>query len=260
MTDTENAEQAEPTEGLMSLSDVYNDEPAEVETETPEQEQVETKPEEPKGEAEQETEAKAEETEKPVEPPSTEDSGQLAALLAERDKRQKLEKELEELRAKVTPEEIPDPIENPQEYAAYIESKATQSELGTRITLSRDVLREVDPDFDRLEGVFMGMVMNSDGEIIDQGLLAQFQQSANPAKFARDKAKEHEEIAKLRDPKYRETLEAEIRAKVLEDLQKEKDKISSAVVPDLTKASAGQNSSKTVEPKTLDDVFEGAAL
>lgn len=241
----------------LSMIEMFNDD-SESEAETEEETRVEAKEEEPeKGEAEkptEEPEAKAEE--EPVETPSTEqEAGQMAALIAERRKRQELENKLKEYETEKP--KVPDPIEQPEEYAAYIEQKADTSILDTKITLSRDVMMDANKDYEEKESVFMGLVLDSEGKVIDQSLLTKFQESKNPAKFAYEQAKEHLEIQQLKDPKYREKLKDEVRLEVLKELEAEstQGKLKATDVPDLTTAAAsGKN---TVEVEIDDDSITG---
>lgn len=253
--------------GEESLSDLFDDSnESKGETETVVEPEVKAETAEKTAEPEAEeatdatTEAKAETEAEPVAETPTAEQGQLAALLAERDKRQKLETELNDLKSKIEPEVIPDPIEDPTGYAEFVRNQSVQSELQTRVNLSRDVMLEVDPDFARLEGVFMGMIMDNEGKVTDQSLLNQFQSAPNPAKFARDKAKEHEQIEAFKDPKYQENLEAEVRAKVLAEIAEAGKTTTATEVPDLTQSAAGSNMTPQTSKTELGEIFEDAEL
>ncbi len=204
-----------------------------------------------------ETEPKAKAEEEEAESPSAE-QGQLAGMLAERDKRQKAEAELKELKAKIKPEAKADPIEDPDGFRAEQAAERAADSLKTKIDLSVTMMTELDSDYPRLEGVFKTLIADEDGNITDEGLLRKFQQSANPAKFARDHAKQHEEIEAMKDPKYQENLEAKIRADILAEIaEKAKKGVSAADVPDLTTASsAGSNSGDPEKVTTLEGMFD----
>jgi len=259
MTDKDTAEvttEAESTEDVMSLSEMF-DESSESGGEAAKADaEPETK--DDQGEPETvETKAEAEEEpEKEAEPPAAE-HGQIAALLAERDKRQKAEKRLAELEAKIEPEQRIDPIEDPEAYADKLETDRASDSLRTKITLSQSMMTELDPDYLRLEGIFKGLIADDEGNVTDEGLVRQFQQADNPAKFARDHAKQHEEIEAMKDPKYQENLEAKIRAEVLAEIaEKAKKGVSAVDVPDLTNAtSVGSNSIEAEGPTTLESLF-----
>ena len=258
MADKETAEVVETDatstdDSTLSLSDMFNEsepEASEVTTVA-----AEAKDKDDQGEPEK-TEAKAAE-EPEAEPPSAE-QGQLAGMLAERDKRQKAEAELRELKAKIEPEAKADPIEDPDGFREELaQGQATES-LKNKIEMSQTMMTELDPDYLRLEGVFKGLIADEEGNITDDGLLRKFQQSTNPAKFARDHAKQHEEIEAMKDPKYVETLEAKIRAEVLAEIaEKAKAGVSATDVPDLTTASAaGSNSGSPPTVTTIAGMFD----
>jgi hypothetical protein len=256
---TEETETAEVTTevvtaGEVTLSDMFadsKDEASEV------VETAEATTDDDQGDTTETVEATAEAETEEAETPSAADTGHLAGMLAERDKRQKAEARIKELEAAVEPESRIDPIEDPEGYRDSIEAKATASELRTKITLSQSMMTELDPDYTRLEGVFKGLIADEEGHITDENLVRQFQQSDNPAKFARDHAKEHESIAAMKDPAYKVNLEAEIRAKVLAEIaEKAKQGISVTDVPNLTGApAAGTNSIKPAEPVTIEGMF-----
>jgi hypothetical protein len=238
----------------MSVSDMFadsKDEASEV------VETAEATTDDDQGDTTETVEAKAEAETEEAETPSAADTGHLAGMLAERDKRQKAERRVAELEAAVEPESRIDPIEDPEGYRDSIEAKANASELRTKITLSQSMMTELDPDYTRLEGVFKGLIADEEGHITDENLVRQFQQSDNPAKFARDHAKEHESIAAMKDPAYKVNLEAEIRAKVLAEIaEKAKQGISVTDVPNLTGApAAGTNSQKVVPEATIEGMF-----
>lgn len=240
----ENESQATDTGTIESLSDVFND--AEVSTESPPTDKVETK--EEKGE---QSESKEEDKGKKVEPPSTEESGLKAALAAERRRRQEAE---EKLRVKETVK-VPDPIEDPEGYAKHLEVQNGRNEFKTKIALSRDLMLDAKEDFIEKEKVFISLVADEEGNITDESLFRKFQNAPNPARFAYNHAKEHLDIQELKSPDYREKLRAEIRAEVEAEL-KGKKPVSATEVPNLTKATAaGSNSEKVEELTELKDVF-----
>lgn len=247
----------ESTGDVTSLSEMFEDSAPEVKAEDKDEkgEPAKVEPEESKPEKEETpVEAKAE-----GEPPSPQEQGQLAAMLAERDKRKKAEAKVKELESRLEPETTPDPIEDPEGYAKYIEGKVDKSELQTRISLSRDVMSEIDPDYERLEGVFMSLVTDGEGNITNDSLVSMFQKSANPAKFARDHAKEHLRIKELSDPKYLENLKTEMRKTLLAEIAAEgkpDGKVSAVDMPDLTTAtSVDSNSTPRVKNITLGELF-----
>ena len=215
-------------------------EPEEVETE---EAKGETTDEEPTAE----TQDEAEETETTSEPPSQPKHVPIAALTAERRKRQEAAAKLEHY------EEIPDPVENPKEYAEFVRDQAQANSLQERINLSRSIMTDMDPDYTRYEAEFMSAVAKVDEngkvtEILNQDLLNQFRESPNPAKFARDMGKDI--VA------YRERMDPEFEQKLRQKWEAER-----AIMPDLTTATAsGTNSEPVEQPADLNNVFDGSPL
>ena len=258
MTDTDTTETVEAVteDSITSLSDVFKDEP-EVETA-----QAADTEDESQGEAEGEAKAEPVEAVKAepaqsAESPSAEDIGFQAAYLAERDKRQKAERERDALQTQPAPAEVPDPIENPEGHAKYIDDKLASSELKSRIGMSKTMMMSIEPDFARLEQVFMGMVSDTDGNVTDESMVTQFQQAANPAQFMIDKAKDHEQAQTFKDPKYRENLKAELRSEILAEIAENAGKVSATNVPNLTKApAAGLNSIQPEPENTIAGMFQ----
>ena len=127
--ETETAEtevvEAESTGEVVSLSEMFNESEVEVSEVTEVAAVAETEDDPGAVEAVAETEV--------AEPPAAE-QGQLAAMLAERDKRKVAEARVKELEAEREPESQIDPIEDPEGYRNKIESDRVQSDLRTKIT------------------------------------------------------------------------------------------------------------------------------
>lgn len=239
----------------MSLDEMFDDsEPA------PEPETAEETPAEPeqKGESE-ETETGTEEAAidasdvetveetKPAEPPSAEHKGQLAALIAERDKRQRAEARVKELEGELGEESETDPITDIKDQA-----------LKDKIELSRDIMIELDGDYEaKYEPYFMRMVVDDKGNVKDEDLLQKFRTATNPAKFARDTAKKEMDYDRFSSADYEAELRNKIRQELLAEMKQ--DGITAADVPDLTtSADAGSNSLPLVaNDETLDDMEFG---
>lgn len=255
----------EPAEAEDSISDIFNDDKVEAEAQAPEDPEVAEATTEPeKGEPQGEVTAEAE----TVEPPSTEEASQgqvpVAALLAERLKRQKAEEAL----AAVTPEEaedVPDPIEDPEGYKNYLQSSVDTQALKTKVEMSRTVMMTIEPDYPVIEQEFMQSVgtLDEDGKLVNitnPALQQQFLTADNPCKFAVDYIKDKREIAELRDPSYKDRLKAEVREELIKEFGQP---VPEAVkVPDLTTATAaGSNSVETVKAiESIDELFEDSPL
>ncbi len=171
--------------------------------------------------AEVKTEAKVEKTAEPAkaeetkaEPTAAEHKSDdtpvpKAALIAERRKRQAAEDELRKLKG-----ETVDP---------------STDALNSRILLSQDLMRDAKDDFPAMEKVFMELISEDgpDGlRITDPALYAQFRNSANPAKFAYNHAKKHQEFQQKSAPDYEKNLRAQIEQELLAKLGKDASKLS----------------------------------
>lgn len=152
-------------------------------------------------------EPKAETT--PAERKSDDTPVPKAALIAERRKRQAAEDELRKLKG-----ETVDP---------------STDALNSRILLSQDLMRDAKEDFPAMEKLFMELVSEESPEglrITDPALYAQFKNSANPAKFAYNHAKKHQEFQQKSAPDYEKNLRAQIEQELLAKLGKDASKLS----------------------------------
>ena len=239
--------------------DVFNDNEVE---DTEVVDEAETVVEETEG-TEVEAKAETEETEETEEESTSsadkdEVSGLKKALAAERQKRQDAQALLRKQES--TPKSAPDPVTDPEGYAAYHEQSTDKKVLNDRIVLTQDLMRDLHDDFDKYQGIFMNLVSkeNDDGSlsITDPALLAKFNASANPAKFAYNHAKKHEELETLSSPDYKENLRKSIEAEVLQKLKAKG--LAVADLPNLTNAAASNKNDVIVDDKSKDviDVFD----
>ena len=187
----------------MDDQDVFDEETETEETAQAEPEVEETE----KGETEE-----SEQDESTEEPPASESkSVPIAALVAERKRRQKLEEKLEEAEKN----KAPDPVTDPEGYEQYRESK----ELTSKIELTQDLMRDLHSDYDEKEKTFLSLVSKEvDGEIkiTDETLYRKFITSANPAKFAYQHAKAHEDYLEKSSDEYEKKVEARVLKKLKE--------------------------------------------
>ena len=241
--------------------DVFSDNEAEVIEEETEAETVVDETEETEGEtaeAEESEESEESEEESTSSADKDEVSGLKQALAAERKKRQDAQARLRQQEAK--PRVAPDPVTDPEGYAAYHEQSTDKKVLQDRIELTQDLMRDIHEDFDKYQGIFMNLVSteNDDGSlsITDPALLAKFNASANPAKFAYNHAKKHEEIETLSSPDYKENLRKQIETEVMQKLKAKG--YSVADLPNLTNAPASSKNDVIVDDKAKDviDVFD----
>ena len=254
----------ENTEMEISISDMWADEEVAETEQTVEAvdsekgEQVEAKP----------TEA-VEEAKEPAESPSAATTGLQAALVAERQKRQRAEAELKGYQK---PEVTPDPIEDPDGYKDYIIGKTDKGLLDAKIAISRDLILDSKEDYLEKEEVFMrdlvGAVIDEDGMLVsvsNQSMLDQFQKAANPAKFVYDQAVTYLDVKEKSSPDYAEKLKASLKAEILAELQAEtapaKPKtVGAADVPNLTSTSAGSNATAVVKPLSHSEMWDDDAV
>lgn len=161
----------------------------------------------------------------------SESKGLLAKAQDEKRKRQDLEKQLDEMKAQIeklsqskqqeaeTPEiEEPDVLD--EGYTPHIKSLISNEVIKVKVELSRDnAIDKWGDEFIEAEKFFMSNASEND--------LAQALKSPNPAKFVFDVVKQHKEKQKIQDPDYVKNLEAELRAKILKEMNAEQPKLSS---------------------------------
>lgn len=268
---------ADENEGIetLTLDSAFDDEPATSEAPEPadsEKGEAETSTEEPAAEPEgEEPEGEASE-----EPPSSEGEEQgasvpLAAQVAERKRRQAAEARARELEAEIQKyreKEAPDPYEDPDAFAQHHDAKS----IAAKVNASRSTVSALKDDYAEMEQVFMGMVQDESGNVIDASLVARMQAADSPALFVYEQAREHLETRKWRDPEQRAATEAQIRADAVKPLEEKvaaleaklaeltnDGSVSATELPDLTQATAvGSNSIKAPQPiSSLDDLWEG---
>lgn len=250
---TDESQETHP-EDVQSLNDVFS----EGKSETPKDDSQKV---------EKEPEVKAEikaETPKELEAETTaakNESVPVKALLEERRKRQDLENRLQQLQNKQT--ETPDVFEDTQGFTQNVKESAVDVATQQKIALSRDLMRDSKEDFDDMEAVFLEMVgfdKETQKATKNLHLVAEMNNSANPAKFVYQQAKDHLLLQEVAKPDFMQRLKDELRAEILEE-QKAQGKASAKDMPDLSKATeSGKNSNKVEKKATLDEVFEGSAI
>lgn len=248
---------------MGDLEDVFDDEKESVEE--PEKEPVPEPEAEPEGDAEVESEM-GEKKEAEIEasesgPPSDKkpsDTVPMAALIAERQKRQQAEARLRKQEEKP----LPDPIEDPEGYAKTLQGRNDAAIASMRIEISRDSMLSAHEDYEEKEAVFVSMVQDEDGNIKDASLHKEFLKATNPARFAYEKASKYLEVERLKDPAYIDKLVEERTAQRLEELEASLraelglGKKPKAPAPDLISATAaGKNTVEKIADGGLDEVM-----
>ena len=168
-------------------------------------------------------------TEKADDDLPSESKGLLAKAQDEKRKRQDLEKQLDDMKAQIeklsqskqqeaeTPQ-IDEPDVLDEGYTPHIKSLINNEVVKVKVELSRDnAIDKWGDEFIEAEKFFMSNASEND--------LAQALKSSNPAKFVFDIVKQHKEKQKIQDPDYVKNLEAELRAKILKEMETEKPKL-----------------------------------
>ncbi|MEN3973108.1 hypothetical protein WJS89_10550 [Sphingomicrobium sp. XHP0235] len=215
-----------------NLDDILNDKEPEVEEQQPEAEvstEAEARARDENGRfAKQETEVK-EEQEEPAEPGpspelSVEERGQMAALKAERAKRQQLEAELERMQQHFRQQapqqgQKPDFWDDPDAYleqrfqqlAPTLMQQMEQQQTIRKVDQSEQAFRAEHPDFDEKLAVFQQQATPQ--------LIQQMAASENPAQFAYERGRTALELQSVGSidalkQQIRAELEAELKAQV----------------------------------------------
>ncbi len=154
----------------------------------------------------------------------------LAALKAEREKRQKLEKELEALRSQAPQEPAPNYFEDPEGYLQRVQNESNQR-LYAALEASA---REQYPDYDDAFAVVMRHAENN------PAVVREVMAAPNPAMAAYKMGKKLAEFEQMQDPEaYRAKIEADLRAKwEAEQAAKtaQRQKAAAEIPPDLSQA------------------------
>lgn len=187
---------------MSELDEVLNGEDVD---ETPEQQQVEDSIQASPDEVETEQPT----GEKEVSPPDT-GNDQIeafkASMMDERRKRQELEEQLKSYQQQSQPK--PDFWENPEGVLGDYAKRMQQQLYQTQVNLSTEMMRTMHDDYDEMESKFIELAQQN------PALIAQMNQSGNPAKFAYTTAKAEVERQQFADPNYKEKLKAELRAEI----------------------------------------------
>lgn len=189
--------------------------------------------------------------------PEKQESGAvpLAALRAEREKRQRLERELEALRTQQQAAPKQQPVDFFEDPMGVLQATVSQVEQRAKAQLYNVLdaeARETYADYDEV----MDLVRDKVAE--NPALRDQIFSSPNPAKAAYRLGKQLNELSAMQDPAaYRARLEAEIRAQIAAEQtnkQAEKARAAAAIPPDLA---AGRS---TTASTTETDINPFAAL
>lgn len=216
--------------------------------EATEAEKPEVKPEEEKPEVKKEEPTSSEESDK--------QEWTFAMAKDERQKRQKLEKELEELRAKyekTDQAEMPDIFDDQKGFVKTLEERHQRELHNLRIDIYREAMIEANPDYEEKEAKFLEMAKES------PILATQLRKAKNPAKFVYDQVKKYEQFEKLQDvDAYEKKLRAELEAKVLKEVEAKKQQeadVAESLSPSLAKARGAGADKEVSLPENPVDLF-----
>ena len=205
-----------------------------------------------------ETPAPEAEPEAPTAPEADKGSVPLAALMAERDKRQNEQRQREALqreldRLKAEREQPPSFYDNPESHVQHIVTRAQQDAQQRLFAALEADVRDQHPDYDE---VFEEVVKHAEQ---NPAIRDQVFNSPNPARAAYKLGKQLRELAAMQDPEaYRQKLEAELRAKwEAEQAAKAKAKQDAAaqIPPDLSTARNATAATTPSAGSVIDELF-----
>jgi hypothetical protein len=194
------------------------------------------------------------------EPEKEEQMVPVAALVAEREKRQKAEQELAQEKPKEEkpePTKIPSIYDDPEGYQAYMDQKIADAEFQSRISVSQALMRQKHKDYDEKEVRFVEMAKE------DPSLGVQLRRQGLPAEFVydtvvkRDKLKGFDNFDDaVNDAVSKKT--AEIEKSLREKFEKEyKDKFGkiAGLPPSGALGSSVADETKSVKQTPLNDIL-----
>lgn len=190
-------------------------------------------------------------------PEPKDDRVPLAALMAERDKRQEEARQRQELEARLRQFEQQQPqpsfFEAPEEYLGTVLQQHEERSQQRMWLALEEQAREVYPDY---EEVFQSVMEAAQSNPL---IAQQLRQTPNPAIAAYKLGKQLREMKAMQDPAtYRAQIEAEVRAKVTAEMEAKeaaRQKAIDAIPPDLAVARAAKDSEVLLED-TLDSILD----
>ena len=225
--------------------------------------EVAEEPEEPKGEkqAEPEAEAPAEPEPEPSAPPAPEQEAQripLTAMLDEREKRQKAERELEEMRrwraqmeAQKQQPKTPDMYEDPEGYTRYQQSMLQQTLWNERLNVSELMARDKYGEelVDQARDAFLAQTKSN------PALYVEMQQSRHPYDFVVAWHKRSQFLNEVKDPDEWRNAERE---RIRQELLAEASQPSKPKAPPPSMAKAPAVGTEAIAPgNSFDNMFPG---
>ncbi|HET6724790.1 MAG TPA: hypothetical protein VFH85_02155 [Gammaproteobacteria bacterium] len=181
----------------------------------------------------------------------------LAALKAEREKRQNFERRAQELEQQIAEQQTPksDIWEDPDGFVNQRLQAVEQQFNGRLYAALEDAAREAHPDFDEVFAVVESAAENNPA--ISQKVFS----SPNPAMAAYKLGKQLVELKQMDDPEsYRAKIEAEVRAKIKAEQEAEaqrSDALSKTIPPDLATSRSVKGNDTPASEDVFDSIFQG---
>lgn len=142
----------------------------------------------------------------------------IAAIVAERKKRQQAEARLKEYedRNQAEPKKAPDVFEDQEGFTRHIQEQVSQAVWQARVDTTQELMRERHEDYDAKEAKFLEMASENPGLLQDPA----FQR--NPAKYAYETVSKAEKFEQMQNvDQYEAKLRAELETKLRKELEAE---------------------------------------
>ena len=171
-------------------------------------------------------------------------------MKAEREKRQRIEAELAQIRQQQQQQFDPQVFhQDPRAISEYVDQRLTLE----RINLSRSMVASLNPDYDEVEQLFV------DEAGRNPMLREEMLRSENPALFAYQTGKQIKEFRQMQDPTaYRERIKAELRAEMEAEVaakEAARAKTAAAIPPDLTETRNAKGQFAPAPDTVFDEIF-----
>ena len=185
---------------------------------------------------------------------------EFKGYLDEKEKRQKLEKELESLKAKISQSEKvkkPDALDDPEAAIKYSQDQLEQQIWSQKVGLSESILKSMGgkfSDYDEKRSLFMDLAKD------DPSLAQKLRNSDNPALFAYETATNHLKVEEFSNPDYEKNLREQIKKEILDEMSKSKQTSNNSLPvvkgTSLTNATGSKNSNTNPSKNPLDEIFK----
>ena len=194
---------------------------------------------------------------------------EFKGYLDEKEKRQKLEKELEEFKAKFEQVKMnsksekvkkPDALDDPEAAIKYSQDQLEQQIWSQKVGLSESILKSMGDkfsDYDEKRSLFMDLAKD------DPSLAQKLRNSDNPALFAYETATNHLKVKEFSNPDYEKNLREQIKKEILDEMSKgqQTSNNSNSSLPvvkgtSLTNTTGSKNINSNSSGNSLDEIFK----